>query len=112
MKFFRLIAASAALSISCSVLAAEATDTTNDAAALFKKSNCTTCHAVDKKVIGPALKDIAAKYKDDKEAPTKLAEKVRKGGSGSFGSMAMPAASKSVSDESINTLVAWVLEQK
>lgn len=79
--------------------------------ALFKQSNCTTCHAADKKLVGPALKSIAAKYAGDKTAQDKLVLKVRKGGSGSFGSMPMPAADKSISDASIHTIVEWILAQ-
>lgn len=78
---------------------------------LFKQSNCTTCHAVDKKIVGPSLKSIAAKYAGNKEAQNKLTLKVRKGGSGSFGSMPMPAADKSISDVSIYTIVEWILAQ-
>ena len=49
------------------------------AQALMKKHGCTACHEVDKKVIGPAFRDVAARHKDDKDAPTKLANKVKKG---------------------------------
>lgn len=79
--------------------------------ALFKQSNCGTCHAADKKLVGPSLKNISAKYAGDKEAQNKLQLKVRNGGSGSFGSMAMPATDKSVSDESIYSIVEWILTQ-
>ena len=54
------------------------------------KAGCMACHAKDKKVVGPAFKDIAAKYKGDKEAQAKLTEKVRKGGSGNWGPIPMP----------------------
>lgn len=106
MKIRYLIALTAALSVSATCFAAD------DGEALFKKSGCNACHAVAKKTVGPALKDIAAKYKDDKEALTSLEKKVRSGGSGSFGAMAMPPASKSVSDDSIRTIVSWILGQK
>ena len=79
------------------------------AEALARKSKCTSCHAVSKRMIGPSFKDIAAKYKGDKDAQAKLESKVRKGGSGSFGYLPMPGASKSVSDEDIKTIVEWVL---
>lgn len=79
------------------------------AEALARKSKCTSCHAVNKRMIGPAFKDVAAKYKGDKDAQAKLESKVRKGGSGSFGYLPMPAASKDVSDEDIKTIVQWVL---
>lgn len=77
--------------------------------ALAQKSGCLTCHGVDKKVLGPSYKDVAAKYKGDKGAEAKLIEKVKKGGSGTWGPMPMPANSPQVKDEDIKTLVKWVL---
>lgn len=82
----------------------------DDGAALFKKSNCTTCHQAEKKTVGPSIKAIAEKYKGDATAADKLAAKVRKGGSGVFGSMAMPATPAKVSDEAIKEMVAYVLK--
>lgn len=58
---------------------------------LLKKYNCTACHAVDKKVVGPAFKDVAAKYKGDASAKGKLTTKIQKGGGGVWGAMPMPA---------------------
>lgn len=77
--------------------------------ALFKQYNCTTCHAVDKKLLGPSLKDITAKYASDKDAPQKLLPKVRNGGSGTFGSVAMPATAKSASNEHIFMMLEWIV---
>ena len=57
---------------------------------LLKKSGCTACHANDKKIVGPAYKEVAAKYKGDAGAAAKLAEKVKKGGSGVWGPVPMP----------------------
>lgn len=105
MKLRYIIAMTAALSVSATAFA-------DDGEALFKKSGCASCHKVDGKAVGPSFKDIAAKYKDDKGAQATLEAKVRAGGKGSFGSMAMPATSKGVSDESIKTIVTWVLSQK
>lgn len=82
----------------------------DDAAqALAQKSGCLACHSVDKKVLGPAYKDVAAKYKGDKTAEAKLVEKVKKGGSGTWGPIPMPANSPHVKDEDIKTIVHWVL---
>lgn len=75
---------------------------------LAKKYNCTACHAVDKKMVGPAYKDVAAKYKGDASAAAKLAEKVKKGGSGVWGPVPMPP-NAAVPDADIKTLVDWVL---
>lgn len=94
-----------ALSVSATAVAAD------EGAALFKKNNCAACHKMTDKSVGPALADIAAKYKDDKGAQARLEAKTRKGGSGSFGAMPMPATAKSVSDTDIKTMVAWILNQ-
>ena len=75
---------------------------------LAKKSACTACHAVDKKLVGPSFKEVAAKYKGQKDAEAKLIEKVKKGGVGVWGQVPMPA-NAAVKDEDIKTLVKWVL---
>jgi cytochrome c len=77
---------------------------------LAKKSACLACHAIDKKLVGPAYKDIAAKYKGQKDAEAKLIDKVKKGGSGVWGPIPMPP-NAAVKDEDIKTLVKWVLSQ-
>ena len=78
------------------------------AEALAQKSGCIACHAVDKKVIGPSYKEVAAKYKADKDAATKLAGKVKAGGQGVWGPVPMPP-NPQVSDADIKLLVGWVL---
>ena len=78
---------------------------------LAKAKNCTACHAVDKKLIGPAYKDVAAKYATDKDASTKLAKKVREGGVGVWGQIPMPANPQINADEAA-ALVKWILAQK
>jgi cytochrome c len=78
---------------------------------LAKAKNCTACHAVDKKLIGPAYKDVAAKYANDKDAVAKLTKKVREGGSGVWGQIPMPANPQVSADEA-TTLVKWVLSHK
>ena len=70
-----------------------------------------SCHATDKKLIGPSYKDVAAKYAGDKTAAAKLAEKIQKGGSGVWGAMAMPA-NPQVSPEEAKQLATWVLSIK
>jgi len=76
--------------------------------ALAQKSGCFACHSVDTKIVGPAFKDVAAKYKD-KGAESKLVAKVKAGGSGVWGPIPMPANSPQVKDEDIKALVSWVL---
>jgi cytochrome c len=78
---------------------------------LAKAKNCTACHAMDKKLIGPAYKSIAAKYANDKDALAKLTKKVREGGVGVWGQIPMPANPQVSADEA-GTLVQWVLSQK
>jgi cytochrome c len=82
----------------------------DDGAALMKKSNCVSCHQAEKKTVGPGIKMIADKYKGDATAADKLAAKVRKGGTGNWGSMAMPATPAKVSDADIKTMVAYILK--
>ena len=78
---------------------------------LAQKKNCLACHQVDKKVVGPSYKDVAAKYAGDKEAPGKLAQKIMKGGSGVWGPVPMPANAQ-VSEAEAKQLVQWVLTVK
>jgi len=78
---------------------------------LAQKKNCLACHQVDKKVIGPAYKDVAAKYASDKDAANKLAMKIMRGGSGVWGPVPMPA-NPQVSEAEARQLAAWVLTLK
>jgi len=78
---------------------------------LAKAKNCMACHAVANKLVGPAYKDVAAKYAGQKDAEDKLVQKVMKGGSGNWGAIPMPA-NPQVSEAEARTLVKWVLAQK
>ena len=78
---------------------------------LAKKHACFACHTVDKKMVGPSYKDVAAKYRGDKQAPAKLAEKVKKGSQGVWGNVPMPP-NTAVPDADVNALVKWILAQK
>jgi cytochrome c len=78
---------------------------------LAQKKNCLACHATDKKVIGPAYKDVAAKYAGQKDAADKLAQKIQKGGSGVWGAVPMPA-NPQVNEAEAKQLAAWVLGLK
>jgi len=80
-------------------------------AELAQKKNCMACHAVDKKLVGPAYKDVAAKYAKDKDAATKLADKIVKGGAGVWGPVPMPANTQ-VSAAEAKQLATWVLSTK
>jgi cytochrome c len=77
---------------------------------LAQKNACTACHAIDKKLVGPAYKDVAAKYKGNAKAQAMLEEKVKKGSVGVWGQVPMPP-NANVKDEDVKTLVKWVLAQ-
>jgi cytochrome c len=78
---------------------------------LAQVKNCLGCHAVDKKMVGPALKDVAAKYAGDKTAADKLATKIMAGGSGLWGAIPMPANPQVKPDEA-KKLANWILGLK
>jgi cytochrome c len=78
---------------------------------LAQKKACLACHAIDKKVVGPAYKDVAKKYAGQKDAEAKLVQKVLKGGGGVWGTMAMPANAQ-VNEAEAKQLVKWVLSLK
>lgn len=78
---------------------------------LAKAKNCMACHAIGNKVVGPAYKDVAAKYAGQKDAEDKLTQKVLKGGSGVWGAVPMPANTQ-VNEAEARTLVKWVLSLK
>jgi cytochrome c len=75
---------------------------------LAQKKNCMACHAIDKKLVGPAYKDVAAKYAGQKDAVDKLAQKVIKGGAGVWGPVPMPA-NTTITEAEAKQLVQWIL---
>ena len=99
------------LALAAVALAAAGSAQAQDAAAMLQKSGCTACHAIDKKVVGPAYNDVSTKYKGDAGAAAKLADKVKKGGSGVWGPIPMPP-NAAVSDADIKTMVAYILSLK
>jgi cytochrome c len=78
---------------------------------LARSKNCIACHSVDKQVLGPAYKEVAAKYAGDKEALARLTKKVREGGVGVWGQIPMPA-NPQVTEAEAQTLAKWVLSLK
>ena len=76
--------------------------------ALAQKNACMSCHGVDKKIVGPAFKEVSAKYKNDKGAEARLAETVKKGGKGNWGQIPMPP-NPQVKDEDVKKIVHWIL---
>ena len=79
--------------------------------ALAGSKNCLSCHAMEKKLVGPAYKDIAQKYAGQKDAAAKLASKIMKGGSGVWGAVPMPANTQ-VSEAEARMLATWILTLK
>ncbi|MFO1228541.1 c-type cytochrome [Roseateles sp.] len=78
----------------------------------INKAGCMACHAKDKKLLGPAFKDVAAKYKGNKDAPALLADKVRKGGKGVWGPIPMsPNGPDKISDADLKAAIDWILAQ-
>ena len=78
---------------------------------LLTKYVCSACHAVGTKVVGPALKDVAAKYRDTKKAEETLAAKVKNGGAGVWGPVPMPP-NAGVPDQDLHTIIKWILALK
>jgi cytochrome c len=101
MKRFALVLTALA-AVSAPAMASEA---------LAKANNCMACHAVDKKLVGPAYKDISKKYAGNAAAVAQLATKIQKGGSGVWGAIPMPANPK-VNDADAKALAQWVLSIK
>lgn len=93
----------------CTVMAGNAW--AEDGEVLAERNNCLLCHTISGEPTGsaPAFKDVAAKYRNNKNAQALLEKKVRNGGSGSWGKVPMPATAKSLSDGDIHNLVKWVL---
>jgi len=79
--------------------------------ALAEQKNCLACHQIDKKLVGPSYKEVAAKYAGQKDAVAKLAEKIQKGGTGVWGQIPMPA-NPQVNAEEAKSLATWVLSLK
>jgi cytochrome c len=77
---------------------------------LAKKHACFACHAVDKKLVGPSYKEVAGKYRGDKGAEARLADKVKKGSQGTWGQVPMPP-NAAVPDAEVRALVKWILSQ-
>jgi len=80
------------------------------AEALLGANQCSTCHAVDKKVVGPAFHDVAAKYAGNSDATTKVMQSIRGGGSGKWGQVPMPPFPQ-LDEADLKTLATWVLSR-
>lgn len=103
MKKLMMTAASAALLVMSGVASADQ--------ALAQKNACMSCHGVDKKIVGPAFKEVAKKYAGDKAAHDRLVAKVKNGGKGVWGEVPMPP-SPQVKPEDASKIIDWVLSLK
>ena len=103
LKFFLLTT----VFLLCSLSAKASSDDTK-AAILAKQNACLGCHALDKKIVGPAFQSVAKKYANDTGATAFLKNKIIKGGSGSWGVVPMPANAK-LSDSDASLLASWIL---
>ena len=82
------------------------------AAGLMAKAQCTACHNIEQKLVGPSFKDIALKRKDEKDSTAMLMKKVREGGTGAYGQIPMPPNPKAkISDADLKNLVEWILSK-
>ncbi len=104
MKLFHLIFALAALAATTVPAAASE--------ALIKKARCISCHALDRKLVGPAYKDVAAKYRGQEGAAARLQAKVRQGGVGVWGAVPMPPnPPERISDADLAAVIEWMLSR-
>ena len=106
----KLASTAAAVAIALGTGTAHAALDNAQATALMQKDGCAACHAVDKKIVGPAYIEVAAKYKGDKNAQVMLVKKVKDGGVGVWGQIPMPP--NAVPQKDIDDLVAWILTLK
>jgi cytochrome c len=109
-KFAKVILAGiAAAGIAALSFTATASYAADNGAELATKNGCMACHGIDKKILGPAFKDIAKKYQGNADAVALLSKKVKEGGSGVWGPIPMPANGPKVNDADIKILTQWVL---
>jgi cytochrome c len=100
-----------ALSASLGLALASSAALAADAQELLKEKACLSCHQLDKKLVGPAYKDVAAKYKTRKDAEAYLAKKIKEGSTGVWGPIPMPP-NGTVSEDEAKTLATYVLNVK
>jgi cytochrome c len=102
------------LAITASFVSVQPVGASDDAAAdaAASKAACKTCHAVDKKIVGPSFQEIAKKYKGDPKAGAMLIERVRAGGAGKWGQVPMPPSPPDkISDADLKAVVEWILRK-
>lgn len=108
----RIAALSVAGALALMSIGANAAIDDKKATEIMNKAGCSACHNVDKKLVGPAFKEVAKKHKGDKSAAAMLVKKVRSGGSGAYGQIPMPPNPKEkISDADLKAMVDWVLSK-
>ena len=108
----RVAALSMAGALALVSLGANAVIDDKKAQEIMSKAGCAACHTVDKKLVGPAYKEVAKKHKGQKDAEAALIKKVRSGGAGVYGQIPMPPNSPSqISDADLKAMVEWVLSK-
>lgn len=100
------------IAIALSMTALSTAFASEEGEAIFKDNGCHACHDVARKSAGPSIKEIVSKYSGDRHAQVRLEKKVRRGGSGSFGTTSMPPIIEPVTDNEIKVMVSWMLSQK
>ncbi|MBC8007061.1 MAG: c-type cytochrome [Prolixibacteraceae bacterium] len=103
MKKLMMIAAIAGLMLAGGAQAADA----DKAKAMAQTKNCLACHAIDKKLVGPAFTEVSKKYKGNKDAEATLIKKVINGGGGVWGTIPMPP--NPVKEDEAKLLVDWIM---
>lgn len=103
-----LLAAAGAAALALGAMNGAAAADAAKVEALLKQHNCVSCHGTDKKILGPAYKDVAKKYKGQKNAVALLVKKVKAGGKGAWGPVPMPPNDKA-GDADIKLMVEWIL---
>ena len=101
----------AAVVLAAGLLATGAVRAADAGEELMKKDGCTACHAVDKKIVGPSYKEVAAKYRGNKDAEQLLFDKVKKGGTGVWGEVPMPP-NAAVPDADLHAMIKSILATK
>ncbi len=109
-KLLKVVCCAVSVFLSSLAFANSADSQNNVALVLAKKNACLSCHAVDKKIIGPPFAEVAKKYRNNPTAPTYLMSRVRVGGSGVWGVVAMPA-NRNVDQGELEKIIQWILSQ-
>ena len=106
MRFTSALPLAALVWLSCT-----STAFAEDGSKLITKYNCLGCHAVDKRIVGPSYKEVAARYRNQKQAEALLMKEIGSGVQGKWGSP-IPMPPQQISDQDLRPIVRWILQQK